>query len=188
MFFSYYRLYDVVHSEKKLYLIFEYLNQDLKKYMDSCPPSGMPSSLVKVCAISLFCVKYVFHISDFILTLFKGCRVRDHMVVRFSTTWAISAYHHLSCEFESRSRRRRVLDTTLCDKVCQWQVADRWFSPDTPVSSTYKTDHHDKTEILLKVKLNNITITLFYNNTYFTYDGHNGTLPSKSNGKDNKFE
>ncbi|VDI80995.1 Hypothetical predicted protein, partial [Mytilus galloprovincialis] len=41
------RLLDVVHSEKKLYLVFEYLNQDLKKYMDSCPPSGIPSSLIK---------------------------------------------------------------------------------------------------------------------------------------------
>jgi hypothetical protein len=33
-----------------------------------------------------------------------------------------------------------VLDTTLCDKVCQWLVAGRWFSPGTPVSSTNKTD------------------------------------------------
>ena len=36
-----------------------------------------------------------------------------------------------------------VLDTTLCDKVCQWLAAGWWFSPDTPVSSTNKTDHHD---------------------------------------------
>ena len=28
---------------------------------------------------------------------------RDRMVVRFTTTCAISAYHHLRCEFESRS-------------------------------------------------------------------------------------
>ena len=28
---------------------------------------------------------------------------------------------------------RGVLDTTLCDKVCQWLVAGRWFSPCTPV-------------------------------------------------------
>ncbi|XP_002740677.1 cyclin-dependent kinase 2-like [Saccoglossus kowalevskii] len=41
------RLLDVVHSEKKLYLVFEYLNQDLKKYMDSSPPSGLPLPLVK---------------------------------------------------------------------------------------------------------------------------------------------
>jgi hypothetical protein len=40
------------------------------------------------------------------------------MVVEFTTTYAISAYHHLRCEFESCSRRG-VLDTTLCDKVCQ---------------------------------------------------------------------
>ena len=32
----------------------------------------------------------------------------------------------------------------------------RWFSLDTPVSSTNKTDHHDITEILLKVALNTI--------------------------------
>ena len=32
----------------------------------------------------------------------------------------------------------------------------RWFSPDTPVSSTNKIDRHDITEILLKVALNTI--------------------------------
>ena len=30
------RLCDVVHSEKKLTLVFEYSDQDLKKYFDSC--------------------------------------------------------------------------------------------------------------------------------------------------------
>ena len=30
----------------------------------------------------------------------------------------------------------------------------RWFSPDTPVSSTTKTGRHDIAEILLKVALN----------------------------------
>jgi hypothetical protein len=34
--------------------------------------------------------------------------------------------------------------------------AGRWFSPGTPVSSTNKTDRHDKTEILLKVALSTI--------------------------------
>jgi hypothetical protein len=48
--------------------------------------------------------------------------------------------------------RSGVLDTTLC--VSQLLAADRWFSPGTPVSSTNKTDCHDKTEILLKVALN----------------------------------
>jgi hypothetical protein len=32
----------------------------------------------------------------------------------------------------------------------------QWFSPDTLVSSTNKTDRHDITEILLKVALNTI--------------------------------
>jgi hypothetical protein len=33
-------------------------------------------------------------------------------------------------------------------------VTGRWFSPDPQVSSTNKTDHHDITEILLKVASN----------------------------------
>jgi hypothetical protein len=53
-----------------------------------------------------------------------------------------------------------VLDTTLCDKVSQWLAIGQWFSPDTPVSSTNKTDHmHDITEILLKLSLNTINQT-----------------------------
>jgi hypothetical protein len=38
----------VVHSENRLYLVFDYLDQDLKKYMDSVDPAGMPPDLVKV--------------------------------------------------------------------------------------------------------------------------------------------
>jgi hypothetical protein len=53
--------------------------------------------------------------------------------------------------------RRGVLDTTLCDKVCQWLVAGWWFSL---VSSTNKTDGHDITKILLEVALNTPTLTL----------------------------
>jgi hypothetical protein len=49
------------------------------------------------------------------------------------------------------------LHQTLCDKVCQWFATGRWFSPDTPVSSTNKTERHDITEILLKVALNTNT-------------------------------
>ena len=44
--------------------------------------------------------------------------------------------------------------TTLCDKVCQWFAASRWFSPGTLASCTNKTDRYDKTEKLLKVALN----------------------------------
>jgi hypothetical protein len=44
-------------------------------------------------------------------------RDRDHMVVGFTNSCAISGYHHLSCEIEACSWQG-VLDTTLCDKVC----------------------------------------------------------------------
>jgi hypothetical protein len=44
----------------------------------------------------------------------------DHMVVGITTTIPVqnSAIHHLSCEFGPRSWRV-ILNTTLCDKVCQ---------------------------------------------------------------------
>ena len=56
--------------------------------------------------------------------------------------------------------RRGVLETTLCDKVCQWLVTGLWFSPGTPFPLPIKTDCHDISEILLKVVLKTITHTL----------------------------
>ena len=88
------------------------------------------------------------------------------MVVGFTTNYAISDNHHWWCGLESRSGRC-VLDTTLCDKVCQWLAAGQWFSPNTLVSSTNKTDRHD--EILLKVAFNTIkqTTNAFIRSTFF---------------------
>ena len=47
----------------------------------------------------------------------------------------------------------RARCTTLCDKVCQWLATGRWFSSGLLVYSTYKTDRHNITEILLKVAI-----------------------------------
>eukprot|EP00472_Partenskyella_glossopodia_P010560 CAMPEP_0197525022 /NCGR_PEP_ID=MMETSP1318-20131121/10569_1 /TAXON_ID=552666 /ORGANISM="Partenskyella glossopodia, Strain RCC365" /LENGTH=296 /DNA_ID=CAMNT_0043078171 /DNA_START=74 /DNA_END=964 /DNA_ORIENTATION=+ len=41
------RLYDVVHTERKLTLVFEYLDQDLKKYLDACGEKGIEPFTVK---------------------------------------------------------------------------------------------------------------------------------------------
>ena len=60
----------------------------------------------------------------------------------------ISSYYYQNCEFEFRSWRG-VLDTILCDKVCQWLATGRWFSRDTPVSSINKVDRHEITFNLL---------------------------------------
>ena len=76
----------------------------------------------------------------------------DGMVVGFTTSYAISTYHHWRCEF--------VPETTLCDEVCKLLAAGRWFSLGTPVSFSNNTDYHDIAEILLKVTLNTIVITL----------------------------
>ncbi|KAL1780238.1 cyclin-dependent kinase 3 isoform X1 [Sigmodon hispidus] len=41
------KLLDVLHREKKLYLVFEFLTQDLKKHMDSTPTPELPLHVVK---------------------------------------------------------------------------------------------------------------------------------------------
>jgi hypothetical protein len=66
------------------------------------------------------------------------------MVVGFTATCAISAYHHL---------QQYVIN--FVNDLRQ----GRWFSPGTPVSSINRTDRHDITEILLKEALNTIIQT-----------------------------
>ena len=84
------------------------------------------------------------------ILMLRGRCDRDRMVVGYTTTYGISAYHHRCCEFESRTKR------DLQHYVIKLLVTARWFSPTPPVSSTNKTDRHDKTEILLKVALSTI--------------------------------
>jgi len=69
-------------------------------------------------------------------------------LVRYTCLYFINIYDVFSIMYGSGGG---VLDTTLCDKDCQWLVAGWWFSPGVPVSSTNKTDRHHITEILLKV-------------------------------------
>ena len=94
------------------------------------------------------------YISTFKYSMYqvRGCHGRDRMVVGFTTTCAISAYHHWSCKFE-HSLWQGVLDRTICHKVFQWLATGRWFSLDPPVSSPNKIDSNGITEILLKVAL-----------------------------------
>jgi hypothetical protein len=66
--------------------------------------------------------------------------------------------------------------TAASDKGYQLLTHVRWFSPDTPASSTTKTCRHDIAEILLKVALStnnqiksSIKITLLHNKIHI-YD------------------
>ena len=69
------------------------------------------------------CVKWVpwrqFLANTSNINIFSSvpCRGRDLWQLDLQLHIKISAHHHYSCEFESRSWRG-VLDTTLCDKVC----------------------------------------------------------------------
>jgi hypothetical protein len=64
-------------------------------------------------------------------------RGRDRMVVGFSNYLCNQCLSPLTLWVRTPIRRG-VLDSTLCDKVCQWLATGWWFSPSTPVSSTNK--------------------------------------------------
>ena len=85
-------------------------------------------------------------------------RGRDRMVVGFITTYAISAYHHWRCEFESHSGEVFSIQHYVIKFVSDLRQVGGFFS----VSSTNKTDRHDIAEILLKVALNTITLRLIH--------------------------
>ena len=103
------------------------------------------------------------HMLPNIYKLFGG---RDCMVVGFTTTYAIGAYYHKRCQFESHSWRG---DTTLCDKVCRLLTEGRgffrvlWFPPLIWLT--------DITKILLKVALNTKTFInyFFFQSLYCMY-------------------
>jgi hypothetical protein len=85
-----------------------------------------------------------------------GRHDRDHMLVGFTITCVISATKVVS---SNPNWLQGVFNTTLCDTVCQWLATGWWLSRGTPVSSINKIDHHDMTEILLKVTLSTINQT-----------------------------
>ena len=66
----------------------------------------------------------------YIYKLYKDCPGHIRMVVSMQS---VSITDNVRIPF-----RRGVLDTTSCDKVCQWLPTSRWFSPGTPVYSTNK--------------------------------------------------
>ena len=101
----------------------------------------------------------------------RGRRGRDRMVVGFTTTYAIGAYHHWSCvAFDFRSVEMYSIQHYVIKFVSDF-VAGCWFSSGTTVSSTNNTDRHDITEIVLQRALNNINqtsneIVVFLSHTY----------------------
>ena len=85
-----------------------------------------------------------------------GC---DHMIIGFTTTCAISAYHHKVVSLNTADGEMYSIQH-LCYKVFQWLVAGQWFSLGILVFSNNTTDRYDIAKILLKVALNTITLTL----------------------------
>ena len=94
-----------------------------------------------------------------------GCRDHDRMLCNQCLSSPLMLWVWISI---------RARCTTLCDKVCQWPVTGRWFSPCPPVSSTNNTVRHDIT-IHLKQPPH---VLLSYLNVTATFKMHNKTTIS----------
>ena len=83
----------------------------------------------------------------------------DRMAVGFTTSFAISVYHHWSCEFKSHSGEVYSIQHYVIKFVSDLrQVGGFLWALQFPPST--KTDRNDITEILFKVVLNTTTLTL----------------------------
>jgi len=105
------------------------------------------------------CYNFIFiSADDYNNSMLRGRRGRDRMVVGFTITYAISAYHHW-CEVESRSgqgvKHYAIKFVSDLRQIGGFLRVLR-FPPPIKLTATTKTDHHDITEILLKVALNAI--------------------------------
>ena len=89
--------------------------------------------------------------------------IGDRMVVGWTTTYAINAYHHRSCEFEICSCKMYSMQYYII--IFGGFLLALRFSPPIQLS-------HDIAEILLKVALYTITLThirtndIFFSNFY----------------------
>jgi hypothetical protein len=111
-----------------------------------------------VCTKTLYWQPCFIHILEVIFEIIDF-HSRDGTVVGFTTTFAINAYHHWSCEFKYGSGEVYLIQHYVIKFVSDLRQIGG-FCPGTPVSSTNKTDCHAITEILLKVVLNTITLTI----------------------------
>ena len=81
--------------------------------------------------------------------------------------YLVSNISILSVPDEGYSRKASCTRfASASDKVYQLLAHARWFSPDTPASSTIKTGRHDIAEILLKVALST------HKNQSINHDNH----------------
>jgi hypothetical protein len=106
-------------------------------------------------------VSDLYSIQHYVIKFVSDLYSIQHYVIKFVSD--LYSIQHYVIKFVGDLRRVSgflwVLNTTLCDQVCQWLATGLWFFLGTPVSSTNKADSHDITEILLKVVFNTITIT-----------------------------
>ena len=99
------------------------LNKFTKKNSTKCV-CIVQANIIMSLKYNLLSPWYNRYIAEFVLSnndpliLLRSCRGHDHMVAGFTITYAMSGYHHKSCEFET-CWWWGVLDTTLCDEVCQ---------------------------------------------------------------------
>jgi hypothetical protein len=96
-----------VSSHVMKYLKFSVLLKEIQ-------PTSTNNILMEICDCFFDCL--FISVLSFVnqLLLCGGRRGRDHMVVGFTTTCVLSAYHHL-CFLNLNPAHD---DTTLCDKVC----------------------------------------------------------------------
>ena len=122
-------------------------------------------------------------LTNFIIQYFIEYTMCDHAWAVFKLTMLVVIGTDYTDSFKSNYHTTTTVpswwdvhNTTLCDKVCEWLVL---------VSSSNEIDRHNISEILLKVALNTVPLTLkdtvlklyLKSTTYIVYRNKNTLLP-----------
>jgi hypothetical protein len=80
------------------------IDQTSERVLDIYQEKLLLLQILRLMYIFMLCdVQFQAHVNKIFITMYhRGRRGRDCLVVGFTTTYAISAYHHYMCYFESR--------------------------------------------------------------------------------------
>jgi hypothetical protein len=141
-----------------LKIIFDHFDDGIFQSGSQWPVSDIPCKLNLCTNLN----QYNITIQALYHSIWNSISNGNYVQVRLHGGWFLRMCFVLFLHFVHQTPYTypKVLGTTLHDKVCQWLAAGRWFSTGTSVYSTNKTDRYDITNILLKVALNTISLSL----------------------------
>lgn len=159
------QLLDVVHCERKLFLVFEFLTYDLKKYLDSYKDS-LPPELIKVLVFLGLCFPSDYNTNHVVLDLYYE-NVLVHSNVFFLQSYlqqllqGISYCHESLVLHRDLKPQNLLIDTEGYIKLADFGLARSFGMPVRAYTHEVVTLWYRAPEILLGTKLYSMAVDVW---------------------------